>query len=265
MRCRGDCTSAKASGRLAATLGVSRKTVRRYRVWATTHHLLTGPVPDAGRLQAVLAETAPAVTLPTTPFRAAPYRARILALRAQGVERRAILERLREVVAVNVSSPARWALVQCFPSRKRWPRRARNFRTPCLDHRNSRWIVSRQRTQEPLGAQDGGELGADDLDRDLPLVLEVLGEVHRGHAARAEFAFDAVAVSQCRGESVEEIDHGRAQLRSGHRGGSARGSCRPAAGLTRWHPVGTIRRVLHHHRAPYRRSHVCRRERHPRD
>ena len=71
---------------IARDLGVSRKTVRRYRGWATTHDLLTGPVPDAGRLQALLAETAPAVTLPTTPFRAAPYRERILTLRAQGVD-----------------------------------------------------------------------------------------------------------------------------------------------------------------------------------
>ena len=51
---------------IARDLGVSRKTVRRYRGWATTHDLLTGPVPDAGRLQALLAETAPAVTLPST-------------------------------------------------------------------------------------------------------------------------------------------------------------------------------------------------------
>ncbi len=31
---------------IARDLGVSRKTVRRYRVWATTHDLLTGPVPE---------------------------------------------------------------------------------------------------------------------------------------------------------------------------------------------------------------------------
>lgn len=97
---------------IARDLGVSRKTVRRYRVWATTHDLLTGPVPDAGRLQAVLAETAPAVTLPTTPFRAAPYRERILTLRAQGVECRAILERLREDVGFTGSYSGLWRFVR---------------------------------------------------------------------------------------------------------------------------------------------------------
>ena len=39
--------------------------------------------------------------------------------------------------------------------------------------------------QEPLGADHRGQLGAQDLDRDLAVVLEVLREVHRGHAALA--------------------------------------------------------------------------------
>ena len=51
--------------------------------------------------------------------------------------------------------------------------------------------------EEALGADDGGELGAQDLDGDLAVVLEVLGEVHRGHAARAELALDPVAVGEC--------------------------------------------------------------------
>ena len=50
--------------------------------------------------------------------------------------------------------------------------------------------------QEPLGADHGGELGLEDLDGDLAVVLEVLGEVDRGHAARAELALDAVAVGK---------------------------------------------------------------------
>ena len=52
--------------------------------------------------------------------------------------------------------------------------------------------------QESLGADHGGELGAQHLDRDLAVVLEVVGEVDRGHAARAELALDAVAVGQGR-------------------------------------------------------------------
>ena len=55
--------------------------------------------------------------------------------------------------------------------------------------------------QKPLGADDGGELGAQDLDRDLAVVLQILGEVHRGHAARAELPLDAVAVGEGGGET----------------------------------------------------------------
>ena len=50
--------------------------------------------------------------------------------------------------------------------------------------------------QEALGADDGGEFGAEDLDGDGAIVLEVVGQVDRGHAALAELALDAVAVGQ---------------------------------------------------------------------
>ena len=56
---------------------------------------------------------------------------------------------------------------------------------------------------EPLGADHGGELGAEDLDGDLALVAEVLGEVHGGHAALAELALDPIAVGEGRAEEVE--------------------------------------------------------------
>ena len=56
---------------------------------------------------------------------------------------------------------------------------------------------------EPLGAEHGGELGLQDLERDLAVVLEVLGEVDGGHAALAELALDAVAVGEGGGEAVE--------------------------------------------------------------
>ena len=64
--------------------------------------------------------------------------------------------------------------------------------------------------EEPLGAEHGGELGLEDLDGDLAVVLEVVGEIDRRHAALAELALDAVAVGQggleggarfCRGSS----------------------------------------------------------------
>ena len=50
--------------------------------------------------------------------------------------------------------------------------------------------------QEPLGTDDRGELGLQDLDGDLAVVLEILREIDGGHAARAELALDAIAVGQ---------------------------------------------------------------------
>ena len=49
---------------------------------------------------------------------------------------------------------------------------------------------------EAFGAEDGGEFGFEDLDRDLAIVLQVLGEIDGRHAALAELAEDAVAVGE---------------------------------------------------------------------
>ena len=54
------------------------------------------------------------------------------------------------------------------------------------------WISRRNRS----APMRGGELGPEHLDGDLAVVLEVVGEVDRGHAARAELALDAVAVRE---------------------------------------------------------------------
>ena len=56
--------------------------------------------------------------------------------------------------------------------------------------------------QEPLGAEDRGQLRAQDLDGDLAVVLEVLRQVHRGHAALAQLPLDAVAVGEGGGERI---------------------------------------------------------------
>ncbi len=56
--------------------------------------------------------------------------------------------------------------------------------------------------EEPLGADHGGQLRLQHLDRDLAVVLEVLGQVHRGHAAGPELALDAVAVGEGGGEPI---------------------------------------------------------------
>ena len=51
-------------------------------------------------------------------------------------------------------------------------------------------------TQEPLRTDHRGQLGPEDLDRHLALVLEVVREIHRGHTALTQLPFDAVAVGQ---------------------------------------------------------------------
>ena len=60
---------------------------------------------------------------------------------------------------------------------------------------------------EPLGAEHGGEFRPQHLDRDLALVLEILGEVDRGHTARTDFPLDGVPVGEGGGETVEKVRH----------------------------------------------------------
>ena len=60
---------------------------------------------------------------------------------------------------------------------------------------------------EALGAEHGGQFRLQHLDRDLAVVLQVLGEVHRGHAAGAELALDAVAVGES-DRQAGKVGHG---------------------------------------------------------
>ena len=69
------------------------------------------------------------------------------------------------------------------------------------------WMLQRCRdrdlAQESLGADDGGQFRPQHLDGHAALVLQILREVDGGHAAGAEFALDAVAVSEGGGEVGE--------------------------------------------------------------
>ena len=47
--------------------------------------------------------------------------------------------------------------------------------------------------QETLGTDHGGQLGFEDLERDLAFVLEVVGQVDGGHAAFTQLALDGVS------------------------------------------------------------------------
>ncbi|MBU1877882.1 MAG: IS21 family transposase [Chloroflexi bacterium] len=81
---------------VAQALGINRKTVARYRAWATEQGLLTGPLPPLGELHQLLAATLPGTPPPQNVSSVAPHRDLVVQLRQQGVERAAIWERLKE-------------------------------------------------------------------------------------------------------------------------------------------------------------------------
>ncbi len=66
--------------------------------------------------------------------------------------------------------------------------------------------------EEPLGAEDRGQLGAEHLERDLAVVAEVVGEVDGGHAALAQLALEAVAVGEGRREARCVGAHGGREI-----------------------------------------------------
>ena len=87
---------------------------------------------------------------------------------------------------------------------------------------------------EPLGAERRGELRMEQLERDRAVVLEVLGQPDRGHAAAAELAVERVALPQPFAQRRDRIRHepGSASLRNRglFRSGSKVGSARSQAG-----------------------------------
>jgi transposase len=76
--------------------GLNRRTIMRYRDWATTHHLLDRPLPPLEELQQFLAASMPPAAPPQTLSSVEPYRAVVEQLYADGVEGSAILQRLKE-------------------------------------------------------------------------------------------------------------------------------------------------------------------------
>ena len=65
----------------------------------------------------------------------------------------------------------------------------------------------RDLTEETLGPEGKYQRGAEHLDRDLALVLDVVREIDRGHPARTELAVDAVAV--CEGALQSGLEVGQ--------------------------------------------------------
>jgi len=65
---------------------------------------------------------------------------------------------------------------------------------------------------EPLGAQHGRQLGPQDFQGDLPVVLHVAGEIHRGHAPFTEAALDPVPVGESGRETGGDLRHRHGQF-----------------------------------------------------
>ena len=61
--------------------------------------------------------------------------------------------------------------------------------------------------EEPVGADRGREVGPEDLEGDLAVVAEVLGQEHDGHAALAELALELVAPGETAFELLLQFVH----------------------------------------------------------
>jgi hypothetical protein len=59
--------------------------------------------------------------------------------------------------------------------------------------------------EEPLGAQNGGQLGSQHLDGHLAGMPAVLGQVDRGHASATQLPLDAVPIRECGFELRERV------------------------------------------------------------
>ena len=102
-----------ASDREIATLvGLNRRTVSRYRRWATDQHLLEGPLPNVAEFQTRLQASFPPQLPPQQTSSVAAYQEQILAYRRQGVELAAIRARLEEEHSRPISYDAVWRLVR---------------------------------------------------------------------------------------------------------------------------------------------------------
>jgi transposase len=107
-----------ASDREITTLvGLNRRTVRRYRRWASQQDLLQGPLPSVGELEQRLQVTLPVHLPPQQTSSVAAYQEQILAYRQHGLELAAIRARLEEQHGVPISYDAIWRLVRSLGTR----------------------------------------------------------------------------------------------------------------------------------------------------
>ncbi len=81
---------------VAKALGIDRKTVARYRTWATEQGLLEESLPSLSELQHLIEETLDSSTPPQNESSVEPYRQVVTKLCQEGVEVAAIHQRLKE-------------------------------------------------------------------------------------------------------------------------------------------------------------------------
>ncbi|MDQ2742824.1 MAG: IS21 family transposase [Chloroflexota bacterium] len=96
---------------IARMVGTNRRTVVRYREWATEQGLLEGELPAIGDLQRLLTTTLPAVLPPQQTSTVARYGEEIKQMRERGMEMAAIRSRLEERHGVAISYSAVWRFV----------------------------------------------------------------------------------------------------------------------------------------------------------
>jgi hypothetical protein len=82
--------------RMARDMQTSRKTVAKYRTWATQVGFHQGPLPDPATLQARLMASWPVISPPRVMSSVAAFHDAVVAWRREGGECRAIHARLRE-------------------------------------------------------------------------------------------------------------------------------------------------------------------------
>ena len=83
--------------------------------------------------------------------------------------------------------------------------------------------------QKPLGPDNRSQIRLQDLEGHLPVVLEVIGQVDRGHAALTELTLDGVAAFEGCVQASDWIGHGGQKASNGRRTArvvSCRLSCR---------------------------------------
>ncbi len=81
---------------VARATGIDRKTVARYRAWASEHDLLSGPLPPLRELQQLLDETMSGSPPPQNESSVEPYRDLVRQMRRENTEVAAVYERLKE-------------------------------------------------------------------------------------------------------------------------------------------------------------------------